>query len=1035
MRALPPTLSAPLRARPGDRRARRPAPVLVVLGLGRAGRSRSPATRSGPRARRRGRRARAEAVGGDAEGAARRAPPGAGPPRGGGRVGRRGRGAGRGPDPGGRRRRIAVHDDRASAVPAAAMTARRALTPRPAATPRAARRRSSSSRCSRCSSRSRSRSASSSRRARRASSRATRPRPPRSRSVAARTRATPPARPSRAGAATASSVDVDGREVTATVTPLPLVPPLADRLRASVTADAGPDAVTGLLRPRSGSAFVAPPGAEVAVVGSRAAARPPTRRHRRRSRSSARRPRRSPWAARRRSCSPPARGRRTRCSRSGAPSAPPVRAPATAAARRAAAALAARGHDATATGRLVVVALASGLEEAAAEFARAAAALDAPAVVVLAGPRDAAADALLRAQDAVLVAAAADADPRSPSSRSRARRLGAPARVVRLPPRPRRARALAAAGVAPLPPLRAAVEPDWRRSGDVRERAPPPPTAGAARGERGQASVLLVGALLAVLVGGLVARVARARGGRAGGAAAGRGPRRARRRAGDARAYPRLFEPAFVGGAPNPRHLDVAAYRAAGQRRRAGDRAAQRRARGRASRSPTRDSFAPVRIARDRRATRSWSTGAEVAVAARAEAELAPPATLGDAAAPATSTAGPLAHRQGKPMRPDVARAFDRMAARGAGGRRRAHRRRARSARTPSRRSLFARHPDPKWVAPPGQSLHRLGTELDLGPPAAYGWLARQRDAVRLRAALLAGSRGITGSRGAPARAASASARGDGQQRRCRASSRSGSRPRSAAPRSAGTSARRCSPPSSTPSRTSTRSRAARRARRGSRSSCRAPRAAYGLRNPFDADAGDRRAGPPDARPAAPVRQRPARARRLQRRPGTGRSAAAASRRTPRRAATSRGSSACSAAPATPLGGGLDGAAGAVTWPRLPSRPWRSPSPTGRSARSPRTRSCAWSSSGSSREDERVELLHGVLTEKAVKGPAHEALKTRLMRWLAAGLARRSVLRPGRGRVHRARPDLVSRAGHRRHRARPTRSSTRRRRCSSSRWP
>jgi hypothetical protein len=28
-------------------------------------------------------------------------------------------------------------------------------------------------------------------------------------------------------------------------------------------------------------------------------------------------------------------------------------------------------------------------------------------------------------------------------------------------------------------------------------------------------------------------------------------------------------------------------------------------------------------------------------------------------------------------------------------------------------------------VARPGTSLHRLGTELDLGPPAAYGWLAR----------------------------------------------------------------------------------------------------------------------------------------------------------------------------------------------------------------------------------------------------------------------------------------------------------------------
>ena len=27
-------------------------------------------------------------------------------------------------------------------------------------------------------------------------------------------------------------------------------------------------------------------------------------------------------------------------------------------------------------------------------------------------------------------------------------------------------------------------------------------------------------------------------------------------------------------------------------------------------------------------------------------------------------------------------------------------------------------------TAPPGQSLHRLGTELDLGPQAAYGWLA-----------------------------------------------------------------------------------------------------------------------------------------------------------------------------------------------------------------------------------------------------------------------------------------------------------------------
>ena len=38
--------------------------------------------------------------------------------------------------------------------------------------------------------------------------------------------------------------------------------------------------------------------------------------------------------------------------------------------------------------------------------------------------------------------------------------------------------------------------------------------------------------------------------------------------------------------------------------------------------------------------------------------------------------------------------------------------------------ALFAAHPDPKWVAPPGQSLHRCATELDLGPETAYAWLA-----------------------------------------------------------------------------------------------------------------------------------------------------------------------------------------------------------------------------------------------------------------------------------------------------------------------
>jgi hypothetical protein len=33
------------------------------------------------------------------------------------------------------------------------------------------------------------------------------------------------------------------------------------------------------------------------------------------------------------------------------------------------------------------------------------------------------------------------------------------------------------------------------------------------------------------------------------------------------------------------------------------------------------------------------------------------------------------------------------------------------------------RNPNPKWVAPPGTSLPRYGTELDRGPVGAYAWL------------------------------------------------------------------------------------------------------------------------------------------------------------------------------------------------------------------------------------------------------------------------------------------------------------------------
>jgi len=73
-------------------------------------------------------------------------------------------------------------------------------------------------------------------------------------------------------------------------------------------------------------------------------------------------------------------------------------------------------------------------------------------------------------------------------------------------------------------------------------------------------------------------------------------------------------------------------------------------------------------------------------------------------------------------MRPDVAEAFDRLAAAAQADGislviNSAFRSDAEQAK------LWAANPDPRWVAPPGHSLHRCATELDLGPPSAYGWL------------------------------------------------------------------------------------------------------------------------------------------------------------------------------------------------------------------------------------------------------------------------------------------------------------------------
>ena len=89
-------------------------------------------------------------------------------------------------------------------------------------------------------------------------------------------------------------------------------------------------------------------------------------------------------------------------------------------------------------------------------------------------------------------------------------------------------------------------------------------------------------------------------------------------------------------------------------------------------------------------------------------------------------------------MRPDVAAAFDRMAA-------------AASAdgiallindgfRSDAEQAvLWAQNPDPRWVAPPGTSLHRCATELDLGPRVCLRLAGRERRPLRLPAALLVG--------------------------------------------------------------------------------------------------------------------------------------------------------------------------------------------------------------------------------------------------------------------------------------------------------
>jgi soluble lytic murein transglycosylase-like protein len=240
--------------------------------------------------------------------------------------------------------------------------------------------------------------------------------------------------------------------------------------------------------------------------------------------------------------------------------------------------------------------------------------------------------------------------------------------------------------------------------------------------ERGQALMLMLGMMLAVVAGSALL----------GAIASGLGAQQEHRGAADLAALagaetmrvaqPRLFEPAELDpGVANPRHLERSDYLALA--RRAATATARRNgARHIAVAFPGAATLAPTRIAVTITDPLSVA-GHKVAGVVRAVAEVAPvtlPSSGGDLSG---EYLGPLAQRQGKRMRPDVALAFDRMstAARAAGVAliiTSAFRTNAEQA------ALFAAHPDPKWVAPPGQSLHRLGTELDLGPASAYGWLA-----------------------------------------------------------------------------------------------------------------------------------------------------------------------------------------------------------------------------------------------------------------------------------------------------------------------
>ena len=192
-------------------------------------------------------------------------------------------------------------------------------------------------------------------------------------------------------------------------------------------------------------------------------------------------------------------------------------------------------------------------------------------------------------------------------------------------------------------------------------------------GESGQASLLLLG-MLAVLVAGTLILF---------GFGQALGARGKHQRAADLAAvsaaqvmshhYQRLFEPAvFENGLPNPRHLSNSAYLALA--RTAALQGARRNgvAASRVEVDFPAGGFAPTRIEVSTRGEARLRLGEgrrareAIPVKASATAEIAPDLNVAFGMPTHGSGGGydgPLAYRMGKPMRPDVAAAFDRMAA------------------------------------------------------------------------------------------------------------------------------------------------------------------------------------------------------------------------------------------------------------------------------------------------------------------------------------------------------------------------------------